>query len=41
MKRVTSTLAKGFVCKLLYVLTQRKELWNQAKKYDFVTRMTL
>ena len=41
MKRVTSTLAKVFVCKLLYVLIQRKELWNQVKKYRFVTRLTL
>ena len=41
MKRVTSTLAKGFVCKLLYVLMQIKELWNQVKKYHFVTRLTL
>ena len=41
IKRVTSTLAKGFVCKLLYLLIQRKELWNQVKKYHFVTRLTL
>ena len=26
MKRVTLTLGKGFVCKLLYVLIQRKKL---------------
>ena len=41
MKRATSTLGKGFVCKLLYVLIQRKKLWNQVKKYHFVTRLTL
>ena len=41
MKRVTSTLAKGLVCKLLYVLIQTKKLWNQLKKYHFVTRLTL
>ena len=41
MKRVTSTLAKGFACKLLYVLIQRKKLWNPVKKYHFVIRLTL
>ena len=39
MERVTSTLEKGFVCKLY--LMQRKELWNQLKKYYFFARLTL
>ena len=38
MKRVISTLAKGIVCELGI---QRKELWNQVKKYHFLTRLTL
>ena len=41
MKRVTSTLAKDFACKLLYVLIQWKELRNQVKKYHFLTWLTL
>ena len=39
MKRVTLTLEKGFVCH--YVLIQWKKLWNQVKKYHFLTRLTL
>ena len=38
MKRVTSTLAK--VMFVNYVFIQRKELWNQVKKY-FLTRSTV
>ena len=38
MKRMTSTPAKGFVCKLC---VNTKELWNQVKKHHFLTRLTL
>ena len=39
MKRVISTLAKGLFVN--YVLIQRKESWNQVKKYHFLTLLTL
>ena len=32
-KRVTSTLAKGFICKICVFFFQKKELWNQVKNY--------
>ena len=37
MKRVTSILAKGFAFELC---VDTKELWNQVKKYNFLTRLT-
>ena len=39
MKRVTSTLAEGFACKLC--VDTRKKLWNQEKKYHLLNRLTL
>ena len=38
MKRVTSTLTKGFACELYCMLIPWKELWNQMK---FLTRLIL
>ena len=39
MQRVTSILAKGFICELCAYT--KEELWNQVKNYYFLTRLTL